>query len=360
MNFRNVNINLTRVKFKNNHVVYENFAKCTIKDYEFNLSYNPTLLSGSQALLVPYRYTSGSYTGSQTFYEVTGSEYYGILKDFATGSTSGSEFSPYITTIGLYNDAQDLLAVAKMAVPTPLSPNTDMTFLVKFDTQWNNKPYFTPTPSPSRTPYPTLEVPSNSPSPTPTNTPTVTPTVTPTISATPSITPTISTTPSISVTPSITPTVTVTPSITVTPSTPAENYTLTITDPGTNVLSNYQLGGDFNTDDVVVIQAVFGGYSTAVTYNGRVDLTLSNSSAGVSNSATSTCFSVGSTMTWNLTTQITFNYNSSNRNFLTTAVVNNGSAVTSGLTVRLISVNGIPVSGVSVSGNKNNSGGSVC
>jgi len=228
MNSRNVNINLTRVKFKNNHVVYENFAKCTIKDYEFNLSYNPTLLSGSQGLLVPYTYTSASYRGSETFYEVTGSEYFGILKDFATGSISGSDFSPYVSTIGLYNDAQELLAVAKMAVPTPISPNTDMTFLVKFDTQWNNKPYFTPTPSPSRTPYPTQEVPSLTPTNTPTVTPTVTPSVTPTISKTPSVTPTISTTPSItptiSKTPSITPTATVsvtpsiTPSLTPTPS----------------------------------------------------------------------------------------------------------------------------------------------
>jgi hypothetical protein len=217
MNSRNVNINLTRVKFKNNHVVYENFTKCTIKDYEFNLSYNPTLLSGSQALLVPYTYTSASYRGSETFYEITGSRYFGILKDFATGSISGSDFSPYVSTIGLYNDAQELLAVAKMAVPTPISPNTDMTFLVKFDTQWNNKPYFTPTPSPSRTPYPTQGTPSASPTPTPTKTPSVTPSVTPTISKTPSVTPTISTTPSITPTISNTPSITTTPSISVTP-----------------------------------------------------------------------------------------------------------------------------------------------
>ena len=244
MNSRNLDINLTEVKFKNNHVVYENFIKCTIKDYEFNLSYNPTLLSGSQATLYPYTYKSGSgsgaITGSETFYEITGSKYFGILKDFVTGSIMSSDgtssFSPYVSTIGLYNDAQELLAVAKMAVPTPISANTDMTFLVKFDTQWIEKPYFTPTPSPSRTPY---SSPSTTPSisVTPTVTPSVTPTITPsksiglspsvsvTPSITPSITPTISVTPSISQTVSVTPTISTTPSLTptITPSqTPPE------------------------------------------------------------------------------------------------------------------------------------------
>jgi hypothetical protein len=224
MNSRNIDINLTEVKFKNNHVVYENFIKCTIKDYEFNLSYNPTLLSGSQALLIPI---TGSIDkdgnivkfNDKVFYEIYGSNF-GILKDFVTGSIISSDgtssFSPYVTTIGLYNDEQDLLAVAKMAVPMPISDTTDMTFLVKFDTQWIEKPYFTPTPSPSRTPYPT-----------PSNTPSIS--VTPSISTTPSVTPTVtpSITPSLSISPipqspSVTPTQTptVTPSITPSPSLP--------------------------------------------------------------------------------------------------------------------------------------------
>jgi len=125
---------ITNISFQNNHVVYENFAKCTIKDYEYNASYNPTLLSGSQGVLTPY---SSSNTSDKVY--VTPSDSYGILKDFATGSISGSEFSPYVTTVGLYNDAQDLLAVAKMSTPIPISSNTDMTFLVKWDTNFISK-----------------------------------------------------------------------------------------------------------------------------------------------------------------------------------------------------------------------------
>lgn len=74
-----------------------------MKESEFNLSYNPSLVTGS--------YASGS------------------LRSFATGSF----FEPYVTTIGLYNDQNELLAVAKLAKPIPISQHTDMTFIVKYD-----------------------------------------------------------------------------------------------------------------------------------------------------------------------------------------------------------------------------------
>ena len=50
--------------------------------------------------------------------------------DFATGSY----FSPYVTTIGLYNEAYQLVAVGKLSQALPISLNTDTTFVVNFDT----------------------------------------------------------------------------------------------------------------------------------------------------------------------------------------------------------------------------------
>lgn len=47
--------------------------------------------------------------------------------------TTGSFFSPYITTIGLYNDEFELLAVGKLAKPIQTSRTTDMTFLINID-----------------------------------------------------------------------------------------------------------------------------------------------------------------------------------------------------------------------------------
>ena len=89
---------------QNEHNIYENEVRCIVKESEFNLSYNPTLVTGS--------YESGS------------------LLAFTTGST----FRPYATAIGLYNDDNELLMVAKVAKPIMMSPDTDMTFIVKYDT----------------------------------------------------------------------------------------------------------------------------------------------------------------------------------------------------------------------------------
>ena len=39
----------------------------------------------------------------------------------------------YITTVGMYNDEGDLLAVAKLGQPIPISDQTDTTFVVRWD-----------------------------------------------------------------------------------------------------------------------------------------------------------------------------------------------------------------------------------
>jgi hypothetical protein len=95
---------LRTISFQNEHIIYENEIRCIVRESDFNLSYNPTLVTGS--------YTSGT------------------LRDFATGSA----FQPYVTTIGLYNDENELLMVAKLGKPIALSSDTDMTFIVKYDT----------------------------------------------------------------------------------------------------------------------------------------------------------------------------------------------------------------------------------
>ncbi len=46
---------------------------------------------------------------------------------------SGSDFSPYITTIGLYNDFGQLLAIGKLAQPIRKRNDVDMNFLIRLD-----------------------------------------------------------------------------------------------------------------------------------------------------------------------------------------------------------------------------------
>ena len=46
---------------------------------------------------------------------------------------TGSYFSPYVTTVGLYDEYQNLLAVGKLAQPSPTSATTDTTILINID-----------------------------------------------------------------------------------------------------------------------------------------------------------------------------------------------------------------------------------
>jgi hypothetical protein len=88
--------------FQSSRTIYETQYKCTIRPEEFNFSLNPSLISGSTE---------------------------GTLYNFVTSSY----FSPYVTTVGFYNEAQELLMVAKLGQPLPTSATTDTTILVNID-----------------------------------------------------------------------------------------------------------------------------------------------------------------------------------------------------------------------------------
>ena len=53
-----------------------------------------------------------------------------VYYDFCTGSI----FSPYVTQIGLYNEANQLVVVGKLSNALPISLYTDTTFVINFDT----------------------------------------------------------------------------------------------------------------------------------------------------------------------------------------------------------------------------------
>ena len=125
-----ISLNISNISFKNKYTIYEKTIKCTVKDYEYNTSTNPTLRSGSDQ----YLYLTGSEWVESTSLpsSYTSSYYYNpnsTLKPF----TTSSDFTPYVSTIGLYNDSNQLVAVAKLAQPLPLSTKTDTTFIIKFD-----------------------------------------------------------------------------------------------------------------------------------------------------------------------------------------------------------------------------------
>ena len=90
-----------KVYWKSKQPIYTYNVHCTVRESEMNYTYNHSAVTGS-------------------------------LKEVRSLIT-GSDFRPYITTVGLYNEAQELVAVAKTNRPIPKSKNIDMTFVVKLD-----------------------------------------------------------------------------------------------------------------------------------------------------------------------------------------------------------------------------------
>lgn len=89
------------LKWKSTHPIYTYNFHCKLKESEFTHTFNPSALDGNN----------------------------GDVAD----NVAGEEFSPYFTTIGLYNDANELIAIAKPGQPIPIPKDTDMTVVVKLD-----------------------------------------------------------------------------------------------------------------------------------------------------------------------------------------------------------------------------------
>ena len=87
--------------FSSSFTIYETQYKATISPSEFNFTQNPSALSGSEGYV--YDYITSSY------------------------------FDPYVTTVGLYDEAQNLLAVGKLSQPLPTSRTTDTTIFINID-----------------------------------------------------------------------------------------------------------------------------------------------------------------------------------------------------------------------------------
>ena len=100
---RFVNDSIFRLSFQSTMTIYESQYKCTFSPNEYTYTQNPSAISGSANS--------------------------GVVYDFLTGSY----FQPYVTTVGLYNNANQLVAVGKLSQPLQSSNVTDTTILVNLD-----------------------------------------------------------------------------------------------------------------------------------------------------------------------------------------------------------------------------------
>tara|TARA_R110000796_G_scaffold21644_1_gene63670 strand:+ start:1292 stop:3121 length:1830 start_codon:yes stop_codon:yes gene_type:complete len=91
------------VKFRNTTRITENLFTCEAKASEYNQTFNPSTISNHKTKELH------KYTNSNTW-------------------------TPYITRIGLYNDAGELLVIGSLAQPIQKMVDYDMSFVVRFDT----------------------------------------------------------------------------------------------------------------------------------------------------------------------------------------------------------------------------------
>ena len=147
------------ITYKSTETIYEHEYLLIANEDEFNVSTNPTaiveigketgFITGSDGRIyktttspgvkyikkkstlengnildyrIPSQYTA-SISGGFEHYDMSGSV-----------DTTGSFLSPFITTIGLYDDNCDLVAVAKLPQPIKSEPDIPVNFIVRFDT----------------------------------------------------------------------------------------------------------------------------------------------------------------------------------------------------------------------------------
>jgi hypothetical protein len=89
--------------FQSSYDIFTHTYNCRSNQTQLNYSQNPSTYNNIS--------TSGSLNNNVT----------------------GSYFQPYVTTVGLYNDANELIAVGKLGQPVPKSQHVDTTFVVNFD-----------------------------------------------------------------------------------------------------------------------------------------------------------------------------------------------------------------------------------
>lgn len=98
---------LTNIRVGHNSTVtiYENEILCRIRDDEFNFSSNPSLRLNRDP-----------------------------NSDITIDNVRNEYFNPYITTIGLYNPAGELLVVGKLASPIQKRSDVDLNIIIRYDT----------------------------------------------------------------------------------------------------------------------------------------------------------------------------------------------------------------------------------
>ena len=156
-----------KIEYKGTNTIYENEIYVTVGEDEFNVSTNPTAIveiggsittasvfDFSSISTNPNIYTQSIHIDGEKFIKKKSTLTNGTVLDYNIASMysssikggfgdyeisssidqTGSYLAPYITTIGLYDDNMDMVAVAKLGNPIKSLPDFPVNFIVRIDT----------------------------------------------------------------------------------------------------------------------------------------------------------------------------------------------------------------------------------
>ena len=151
-------LNTFVLEFRSTKTIYENEIFLSVLENEFNVSQNPSAVYEVGGTIINHMVdrpganpvyknkVATSYYDSGTRY-IRGARYPyistldstkgGSFDDYqysASLDRTGSYLAPYITTIGLYDNELNMVAVAKLPQPIKSLPDYPLNFIIRFDT----------------------------------------------------------------------------------------------------------------------------------------------------------------------------------------------------------------------------------
>ena len=118
-------INTFDLSYRSTMTIYENEVFLSVNENEFNVSQNPSAYDGINRIKLKT---------IQSTIEPTKFGGFGEYDYSSSVDTTGSYLAPFITTIGLYDNELNMVAVCKLPKPIKSLPDYPLNFIVRFDT----------------------------------------------------------------------------------------------------------------------------------------------------------------------------------------------------------------------------------
>jgi hypothetical protein len=129
-----------RIEYNSTQTIYENEIFISVLENEFNFSQNRTALIDADyetGSLITHGQYSYSPHYSQSYTNLRSAKVNPLFNHYDVSSSldpTGSYLAPFITTIGLYDNELNMVAVAKLARPMKSLPDYPLNFIIRFDT----------------------------------------------------------------------------------------------------------------------------------------------------------------------------------------------------------------------------------